>query len=118
MLNTEIETILNNFTVDGVSIPVNYMFYAGHGEPYIIYMNSDTANAYGADDEIQGLVYYYDFDIYATGNYFNIVKELRQKMTQAGWTWQPSRDSIDFFETDTKYFHKTICFAKAIQLTE
>jgi hypothetical protein len=33
-------------------------------------------------------------------------------MTLNGWTYQPTRESADMFESDTNYFHKTICFEK------
>ena len=32
-------------------------------------------------------------------------------MKNNGFTWQPSRDSRDFYEDDTGYYHKTLCFA-------
>ena len=110
-MNELIETLLADFTVDDVSIPVAYMYYQGHGEPYIVYMQQDADGSLTADDELQGYVDYYDFDVYAKGNYLNIITELKRILKEAGFVWQPSRSSIDMYETDTGYYHKTLNFA-------
>ena len=36
-MNELITQIFKNFTVNGVSIPVLFLQYQGHGEPYIIW---------------------------------------------------------------------------------
>ena len=110
-MNELIETIFANFTVDEVSIPVTYMFYQGHGEPYVVYMQMDADNSISGDDELIGYVDYYDFDVYAKGNYTAIVESIKTLLKQNGFVWQPSRTSQDFFETDTGYYHKTLNFA-------
>ena len=75
-------------------------------------MQLDKDNALAGDDKILGCVEYYDFDVYSKSNYLSIVTSLINLMVAAGWTYQPSRDSPDMYERDTKYFHKTICLAK------
>ena len=110
-MNELIEEIFENFTVDGVSIPVSYMFYEGHGEPYVVYMQQDADGSLSADDELVGYVDYYDFDVYSTGNFFKVVESIKEKLKANGFVWQPSRTSQDFFEPDTGYFHKTLNFA-------
>ena len=110
-MNELIESILSDFTVDGVSVPVVYMYYQGHGEPYIVYMQQDADNALSGDDELLAYVDYYDFDVYAKGNYHDIVSELKQILKDNGFVWQVSRSSADMYETDTGYYHKTLNFA-------
>ena len=110
-MNELIETILADFTVDGVAIPVTYMYYQGHGEPYVVYMQQDADGSFSGDDDLLGYVDYYDFDVYARGNYFPIVEELKSILKANGFIWQPSRSSADMFETDTGYYHKTLNFA-------
>ena len=110
-MNELIETIFANFTVDGVLIPVAYMFYKGHGEPFIVYSQQDADKSLSADDELIGYVDYYDFDVYATENYLNIVESVKSLLKANGFIWQPSRTSQDMYETDTKYYHKTLNFA-------
>lgn len=110
-MNELIESILAGFTVDGVEIPVSYMFYEGHGEPYVVYMQQDADNSLSGDDELIGYVDYYDFDVYAKGNYLNIVESLKSILKANGFVWQVSRSSQDMYETDTGYYHKTLNFA-------
>lgn len=110
-MNELIESILSDFTVDGVSVPVAYMFYQGHGEPYVVYMQQDADNPLSGDDELLAYVDYYDFDVYSKGNYHNIVRALKSILKENGFVWQPSRSSSDMYETDTGYYHKTLNFA-------
>lgn len=110
-MNELIETILADFTVDKVKIPVSFLFYEGHGEPYVTYMQQDADKSFSGDDELLGYVDYYDFDVYSKGNFFPIVESLKAILKANGFIWQPSRSSIDMFETDTGYFHKTLNFA-------
>ena len=105
--NSEIETTLST-----LGVPVSFMFYEGNADTYITYMQIDKDNALAGDDKILGCVEYYDFDVYSKSNYLSIVTSLINLMVAAGWTYQPSRDSPDMYERDTKYFHKTICLAK------
>ena len=117
-MNEQIETLFKDFTVNGVSIPVSLLFYEGHGEPYVIYMQYDKDNSYSSEDEISGYVTYYDFEVYSKSNYLEIIEQIKTILKSAGWTWQPRRDSPDFFDKDTGYFHKTICFAYPIQIVD
>ena len=110
-MNELIESIFQNFTVDGVQIPVSFMFYEGHGEPYVVYMQQDADGSLTADDELQGYVDYYDFDVYSKGNYTKVIEGVKAILKANGFVWQPSRSSKDFFETDTGYYHKTLNFA-------
>lgn len=110
-MNELIETIFTGFAVGGVSIPVAYMMYKGHGEPYIVYMQQDADNSLSGDDELIGYVDYYDFDVYSKGNYLAIVSEVKRILKDNGFVFQPSRSSADMYETDTGYYHKTLNFA-------
>ena len=117
-MNREIETLFENFTVGGISIPVSFLYYEGHGEPYVTYMEESTSGSLTGDDELQGYVAYYDFDIYATGNFMAIIEAVKKTLVDAGWVWQVSRSSEDMYEPDTKYYHKTLNFAIEVMATE
>lgn len=110
-MNKQIEEIFTGFTVDDVEIPVSFMFYAGHGEPYVVYMQQDADNSLSGDDDLIAYVTYYDFDVYSKGNLEDIIEAIKTKLKAHGWVWQPSRSSQDMFETDTGYYHKTLNFA-------
>jgi hypothetical protein len=105
--NEEIETTLKN-----LGVPVAYMYYNGNATTYVTYMQLDKDSVEAGDDSVLGCVQYYDFDVYSKGNYLTIINNLIDLMVAAGWTYQPSRDSPDLYERDTKFFHKTICLAK------
>lgn len=110
-MNELIEQIFENFTVDDVEIPVSYMYYEGHDEPYVVYMQQDADKSLSADDELVGYVDYYDFDVYSKGNFFKIIESVKAILKANNFVWQPSRTSPDFYEVDTGYYHKTLNFA-------
>lgn len=110
-MNELIMSIFDGFTVDGVAIPVSFMFYEGHGEPYIVFSHEDNDNSFSADDELLKHVEYYDFDVYSKGNYLRIIESMKSILEANGFTWQVSKTSPDMYEPDTKYFHKTLNFA-------
>ena len=115
MLNQEIETLFNNFRVNGETIPVVFCYYNGNATKYVTYIENYKDNSFSADDGLQGYVSYYDFDIYVkrgNGSYFPIIEAIRDILVADGWTEQLTRESPDLYESDTGYFHKTICFAK------
>lgn len=110
-MNELIESLFRSFTVDGVTVPVSFMFYEGHGEPYVTYMQTDADASFSGDDSLLGYVDYYDFDVYSTGNYTAIIEAIKSTLSANGFVWQPSRTSGDMYEPDTKYYHKTLSFA-------
>ena len=110
-MNELIESIFDGFKVDGVDIPVAFMYYEAHDEPYVVYMEQDAGNSLSGDDDLIGYVLYYDFDVFSKGNYFNIVESIKQKMKANGFVWQPSRSNRTIFDADTGYYHKTLNFA-------
>ena len=110
-INELIEQIFEGFNVDSMTIPVSFLYYQGHGEPYITYQQVNADNVFSADDDMEAYVDYYDFDIYAKGNYLNIVESVIQLSKLHGFMWQPSLSSGDMYETDTGYYHKTLNFA-------
>ena len=115
MMNAEIETIFDEFTVDDVEIPVAFMFYDGDEESWIVYSNVDNYHSYSGDDDLLGYVTYYDFEIYSKGNFMNIIKAVKALMLENGWSFQPSRSSQENYDRDTRVYSKTLCFAKPIQ---
>lgn len=92
-------------------IPVSFLFYDGNSDDYVTYQQTDSDNVLAADNQIRNWVDYYDFDIYAKGNYLSYVAAIIEILTNAGFILQPSRCSGDMYEKETKYYHKTLCFA-------
>ena len=114
-MNKVIQEIFKDFTVDGKKIPVKFLHYQGHGEPYITWMQTDAYNSLSGDDDLIGYADLYDFDVYSKDDYFPIIESIKDLMKANGFTWQPSTTSADFYETDTGYYHKTLCFGSLRQ---
>ena len=110
-MNSLIKEIFENFTVNGNEIPVKFLYYHGHGEPYIVWMQQDANNSLSGDDELIGYADYYDFDIYSKGDYTDICERVKELLKEHGFVWQVSRSSADMYEPDTGYYHKTLNFA-------
>ena len=106
-----ITSLFRDFSVGGVNIPVKFLFYAGHGEPYIVWQQQDADNSLTGDDTLLGYTDYYDFDVYSKGNFLAIVERVKEILTENGFVWQVSRSSPDMYETETGYSHKTLNFA-------
>lgn len=115
MMNAEIENIFNGFTVDGVSIPVSFLFYDGDDDAWIVYSNVDNYHSYSGDDELLGYVTYYDFEIYSKGNFMNILRAVKAILIENGWSFVPEYSSKDNYDRDSRVYSKTLCFAKPIQ---
>nr|DAH96700.1 MAG TPA: tail component [Caudoviricetes sp.] len=111
-MNAEIVDIFKGFAVGGTEVPVRFMAYEGHGEPYVIFSRESDDSSYSGDDSLLGYVTYYDFDVYSKGNFTAVVEAVKSRLKGAGWTWQPTRSSADMYESDTGYFHVTLNFAK------
>lgn len=109
-MNELIESIFAGWTVNGVQIPVKFLRYNGHGEPYVTYQQQDMDASLNGDDSLLGYADYYDFDVYSRGNYMAIIDDLIVKLEQNGFKWIVSRSSGDMYEDDTGYYHKTLNF--------
>lgn len=110
-MNSEIQEIFKNFTVNGKKIPVDFLRYEGKADAYVTYQQIDADNTLSADDELQNYVVFYDFDIYSKYNYIAIVKAIKSLLKSNGWRWQPTRSSGDWYEDDTGYYHITLNFS-------
>lgn len=110
-MNNIIKAIFNNFTVDGVLIPVKFLRYEGHGQPYVIYSLESNGEPLRAEDNIANYVEYYDFTIYSKGNYLKIEERLKDLLIENGFRWEVDRSSGDLYEPVTGYYFKTLNFS-------
>ena len=113
--NYIIEDALSNFVINGVEVQVAFLEYFGHGEPYIVYEEIHKTGAYWEENANAGYFSMYDFEVYSTGNYLAIIKELPSRLEQVGFIYLPENDGSDMYDHDTKYYHKTICLAFPMQ---
>lgn len=107
-MNEFIFAIMSSLTVDGVEIPVDWIKYKGQSTTYIVFSDLGETPAYSADDECEYSIKQFDFDIYTKGNYLNILKEVKKRLRQNGFTWV--EDSPTMYEEDTGLYHITTTF--------
>jgi hypothetical protein len=93
------------FTVDGVEIPVKWLKYKGDLKKYVVFSDLGERPDLCVDDDCEYSIKQYDFDIYADGNYINILKAVKQKLKANGWSWV--EDSPTMFEKETGLYHIT-----------
>jgi hypothetical protein len=109
-MNTEIEQIFENFTIDNKKVPVYFLNYEGKEPIYIIYNSLGDSPALSGDNELLNSVISYDIHIFSKRNYATIETAVKALLKQAGWTWTGS--SEDLYEPDTGYYHKVNNFEK------
>lgn len=110
-MNSLIKSIFTNFTVDGVLIPVKFLIYHGHGEPYITYNLDGYERSLSADDELENYAENYSFSIYSKGNYLNIEQQMKTLLKNNGFIWLANRSSGDLYDPDIGYYFKTLFFS-------
>lgn len=109
-MNSEIEEMFSNFTVNEKQIPVSFVDYQGSEETYIVYNSLGEEPIFFGDNDVLASENTYDFNIYTKGNYLDILKETKKVLKNNGWTWE--EDSEDLYETDTHFFHKVTTWSK------
>ena len=109
-MNKEIFDIMCLMTVDGVEIPVEWLKYKGSLKRYVVFSDLGESPASHGDDECEYSVKQYDFDIYADGNYLNILKTVKERLRANGWSWV--EDSPTMYEEDTGLYHITTTWEK------
>ena len=111
-MNAEIETIFENFTVDGQEVPIDFLFHdpATEGETYMTYNTMLELPGIVADNQLQASAQTYDFHIFSKTNYANIESAAKALLGSNGWVF--TQASEDLYEEDTKYYHKVITFEK------
>ena len=113
--NSIIENVLSGIVIDGTPVELAFLYYVGSGEPYIVYSEIHKDGSYSADDLNEGYFSNIDIEIYSAKNYLPIIEVVLSRLESAGFIYEPNKDSSDMYDPDTKYYHKTLCFAYPIQ---
>lgn len=106
-----ITSIFNNFTVDGVLVPVEFLIYKGHANTYIVWTEESMDRSLSGDDKLSNYVDYYDFTVYSKNNYLNVIEKMKKKLNENNFMWQVNRSSGDMYDPDTGYYQKTLNFS-------
>lgn len=98
--------ILN--TLQPVNVPVAFLVYTGTARPYITFLELDQRSALNSDDIETETEHTIQVDVFHTGNYNSLVDSVKQKLVAVGFA---RTNEQDFYETDTKLYHKVIRFS-------
>lgn len=94
-------------TLKDVGAPLDYMTYSGSEGTYITFFEYDQGAGLEADDEELNSVHYIQIDVFSRGNFLSIVKNVKRKMTLAGFK---KNFETEMYENDTKLYHKVLRF--------
>jgi len=117
-VNEKILKIFENFFVMGEIIPVAFIQYVGSKESYVTFTETHKEAVLIGDDDLQEYIAYYDFDIFSKGNFQPIVERVIEELENHAFKRLISNDSPDLFETDTKFYHKTLGFCIGINVNK
>ncbi|OKZ85825.1 MAG: hypothetical protein BHW09_07980 [Clostridium sp. CAG:245_30_32] len=104
-MESEIKKILNLENVE-----VAHLRYKGNKKTYVVWTIIEDEPSSSSDDEITDSEVTVDIDIYSDSNYLEIMRLIKTKMKENDWTWDG--DSQEFYEEDTKLYHRTCSFKK------
>ena len=104
-MESEIKKILNLENVE-----VAHLRYKGNKKTYVVWTIIEDEPSFSSDDEIADSEVTVDIDIYSDSNYLEIMRLIKTKMKENDWTWDG--DSQEFYEEDTKLYHRTCSFKK------
>lgn len=93
-----------------LDVPVAHLKYKGKSKKYVVWTIINEEPLFSYEDDIQYSKVTVDIDIYSDSNYLNVMSSIKNIMKQNEWTWE--EDSSEFYENDTKLYHKTCTFSK------
>lgn len=106
---------LNSLIVDTLrplGVPVSFLRYTGKKTTYITFFEFNQRSALSGDDAEKATAYSIQVDIWSQGNYLNLVKQVKEAMTQAGFR---RTFETELYEDESRYYHKVIRFAKSVE---
>ncbi|GMB10682.1 MAG: hypothetical protein NkDv07_0602 [Candidatus Improbicoccus devescovinae] len=112
-INPIIELVFKDFELDGIQIPVSFLFYTGKSDSYLTYYTYHEEPSLYSCDSNEAEIASVTIDIFSRNNFKILVETVKQKMKNGGFTWQ--NNASETYEPDTKYFHVPINFTIGIQ---
>lgn len=72
-------------TLSSLGVPVYFANYSGSDHIYVVYQEYNQAPSLHADDEEMRTKYFYQVDVFSSGNYIQTVKDLKRLMKVSGF---------------------------------
>ena len=95
-------------TLKPLGIPVSFMNYNNTASTYVVFMEYNQSSWLQADDEEQMTKHFYQVDVFSSGNYLPLVKDVKRLMKQAGFGRMFESETYD---EDMKKFRKILRFS-------
>lgn len=90
-----------------LGFPVSGLNYNGSAETYITFFEYNQNGALHADDQELKTSYFFQVDVWSSGDYTELVENVRQAMLNAGFT---RTFETEVYENETETFHKVFRF--------
>ncbi len=94
-----------------LGIPVRFQHYSGEEKPYVTFFNYLESGELFADDQEKITGYYTQLDLWSEGDYTDLVSQIHQRMTEAGFL---RRSFSDLYEQNTNLHHKVMRYYKEV----
>ena len=86
-INPIIEKAFSDFKIGERSIPIAFLSYTGKAETYLTYYTWQEQPDDFYDDENHAEIAFATIDIFSKGNFKNILKKVKTKLKEIGFTW-------------------------------
>lgn len=94
-------------TLEPTKVTTSLLTYTGTATTYITYFEYNQRGSLYLEDDEETTTHSIQVDIWSKGNYLTLVEQVKNLMKQAGFT---RNSEAEFFEEDTKFFHKVLRF--------
>lgn len=94
-------------TLKPLGVPVSFLSYNNTADTYIVFLEYNQASRMNADDVELITKHFFQVDVFSSGNYLQLVKDVRRLMKQAGFGRMFESETYD---DDMKKFRKILRF--------
>lgn len=94
-------------TLKPLGVPVSFGTYNQTADTYIVFIEYNQAPRMNADDEEIITKHFFQVDVFSRGNYLQLVKDVKQRMKEAGFGRMFESETYD---ADMKMFRKILRF--------
>lgn len=108
---------LNSYVISTLTptdVPVEFRVYKGNKTTYITFFEVVDVPKLHADDELKKTETTIQVDVWSKENFIPLVKQVKQLMKDAGFSYSSGRD---FYESDTGYYHYALTYRYSVDIS-
>ena len=95
-------------TLKPLNVPIEFNTYDLSDDTYIVFMEYNQGSGLNADDDEFATHHFFQADIFSTGNYLKLAKDVKKLLKEVGFTRINEFDGD--YEPNMKRFRKTMRF--------